>query len=137
MRGTSPEIERRAKELRSKMTPAEREMWRLLRKHRQAGFYFRRQHPLARFIVDFCCTKAKLCIEVDGAIHDEQHQRDEERTAWLESMGYRVLRFANEEVLSAPHLVRRRLQEALRPRPEATANRGTHSPPPIPPPPRE
>jgi very-short-patch-repair endonuclease len=116
MRGTSPEIERRAKELRSKMTLAEREMWRLLRKHRQGGFYFRRQHPLARFIVDFCCTREKLCIEVDGGIHDEQCERDEERTAWLEAMGYRVLRFANEEVLSTPHLVARRIeQELIRP----------------------
>jgi len=116
MRASTPEIERRARELRSTMTPAEREMWELLRKHRQAGFYFRRQHPLARFIVDFCCTKAKLCIEVDGGIHAEQRERDEERTAWLESMGYRVLRFANEEVLSTPHLVTRRIKEALRPR---------------------
>ena len=116
MRASTPEIERRARELRSRMTPAEREMWELLRKHRQAGFCFRRQHPLARFIVDFCCTKAKLCIEVDGGIHNEQRGRDEERTAWLESMGYRVLRFANEEVLSTPHLVTRRIKEALRQR---------------------
>jgi very-short-patch-repair endonuclease len=115
MRGTTPEIESRAKELRSKMTPAEQAMWRLLRKHRQTGFYFRRQHPLARFIVDFCCTRAKLCIEVDGGIHDQQRERDEERTAWLEAMGYRVLRFANEEVLSAPHLVARRIQQELIP----------------------
>jgi very-short-patch-repair endonuclease len=113
MRGTTPEIERRAKDLRAKMTPAENVMWMLLRKHRQAGFYFRRQHPIARFIVDFCCTKAKLCIEVDGGIHDDQRERDDERTAWLESMGYRVLRFRNEDVLNAPHRVARDINHAL------------------------
>jgi very-short-patch-repair endonuclease len=113
MRGTTPEIERRARELRARMTPAERRMWSILRMHRQAGFYFRRQHPLARFIVDFCCTRVKLCIEVDGGIHDEQRERDSERTAWLESMGYRVLRFTNEEVLTAPRRVARRIKQEL------------------------
>jgi very-short-patch-repair endonuclease len=81
--------------------------------HREAGFYFRRQHPIARFIVDFCCTRAKLCIEVDGGIHDDQRERDSERTAWLESMGYRVLRFANEDVLRAPRAVARRIRQEL------------------------
>ena len=115
MRDATPEIVRRARELRATMTPAEKAMWELLRKHRRWGFHFRRQHPMARFIVDFCCTKAKLCVEIDGGIHDEQRERDEERTAWLESMGYRVLRFSNEEVLSAPHLVVRRIQQELHP----------------------
>lgn len=96
------------------MTPAERTLWGFLRKHRQAGFYFRRQHPLARFIVDFCCTKAKLCIEVDGGVHDSQQERDAERTAWLESMGYRVLRFSNDEVLSTPAKVAGRIRQELR-----------------------
>jgi very-short-patch-repair endonuclease len=113
MRGTTPEIGRRARELRANMTPAERRMWSILRMHREAGFYFRRQHPLAHFIVDFCCTKAKLCIEVDGGIHDDQRERDSERTAWLESMGYRVLRFANEDVLRAPRAVARRIRQEL------------------------
>ncbi|MFL5382265.1 MAG: endonuclease domain-containing protein [Longimicrobiaceae bacterium] len=113
MRAATPEIEQRARELRAQPTPAERAMWKLLRKHRQVGFHFRRQHPMARFIVDFCCTKAKLCIEVDGAAHEQQCERDEKRTAWLQEMGYRVLRFANEEVLDAPHLVARRVQQEL------------------------
>jgi very-short-patch-repair endonuclease len=115
MRGTTSEIERRAKELRRNMTPAEREMWTLLRKHRQTGVYFRRQHPMERFIVDFCCTKEKLCIEVDGPIHDQQRERDAERTVWIEALGYRILRFTNDEVLTAPHLVARRIRQALKP----------------------
>ena len=113
MRNATPEIVRRARELRSTMTPAEKAMWELLRKHRPAGFHFRRQHPMARFILDFCCTKAMLCIEIDGGIHDQQRERDAERTAWLESMGYRVLRFTNDEVLSAPTLVTRRIRDEL------------------------
>lgn len=96
------------------MTPAERTLWGLLRKHRQAGFYFRRQHPMARFIIDFCCTQVKLCIEVDGAVHDSQHERDAERTAWLESMGYQVLRFTNDEVLHSPAKVAKRIRQELR-----------------------
>jgi very-short-patch-repair endonuclease len=71
--------------------------------------------PVGAVIVDFCCTREKLCIEVDGGIHDEQRERDEERTAWLEALGYRVLRFANEEVLSTPHLVARRIEQELIP----------------------
>ena len=113
MRDAAPEIVRRARELRATMTPAEKAMWELLRKQRRLGFHFRRQHPMARFIVDFCCTRAKLCIEVDGGVHDEQRERDQERTAWLESMGYRVVRFANHEVFNAPHLVTRRIQQEL------------------------
>jgi very-short-patch-repair endonuclease len=113
MRGTTPEIERRAKDLRRNMTSAERELWRALRKHRQDGFYFRRQHAIERFIVDFCCTAKKLCIEVDGGIHDRQGERDAERTAYLESCGYRVLRFTNDEVLNQYHFVTRRIREAL------------------------
>ena len=113
-RGTTPWLERRARELRAGMTPAERELWMMLRKHRQDGFYFRRQHPISRYIVDFCCTKAKLCIEVDGALHDHQGERDDERTSRLEAMGYRVLRFRNEEVLRTPHLVARRIRKELR-----------------------
>ncbi|HEU4452024.1 MAG TPA: endonuclease domain-containing protein [Longimicrobium sp.] len=113
MRDTSPAIENAARRLRREMTPAERCLWKALRKNRQEGFYFRRQHPMGRFVVDFCCTSRKLCIEVDGDIHDEQPERDAERTAWLESAGYRVLRFRNEEVLDALHVVVKQIQAAL------------------------
>ncbi|HYH82367.1 MAG TPA: DUF559 domain-containing protein, partial [Longimicrobium sp.] len=57
----------------------------------------------------------KLCIEVDGGIHDQHRERDAERTAWLEAAGFRVLRFRNEDVMEARHLVARRIQDALRP----------------------
>ena len=114
MRGVSPQVQEAARALRREMTPAEERLWKALRKHRQDGFHFRRQHPILRFVVDFCCTSRKLCIEVDGGIHDEQQERDAERTAVLEAAGYRVLRFRNEEVLGSLHLVVRRIQAALK-----------------------
>jgi very-short-patch-repair endonuclease len=113
MRGTTPELQQRAKELRKRMTIPERIVWQMLRKHRQRGFYFRRQYPVGRFILDFCCTKVKLCVEIDGPIHDEQRERDAERTAWLEAMGFRVIRFRNDEVMEARHLVAARIQAVL------------------------
>jgi very-short-patch-repair endonuclease len=113
MRGTSPQVEQAARALRRDMTDAEKRLWKALRKNRQDGFYFRRQHPIERFVVDFCCTSRKLCIEVDGGIHDTQRERDAERTTYLEAAGYRVLRFRNEEVENTLHLVVRRIQAAL------------------------
>jgi very-short-patch-repair endonuclease len=110
----SREIEGAARRLRREMTPAEERLWMALRRNQQKGFYFRRQHPIDRFVVDFCCTRAKLCIEVDGDVHDKQQEHDAERAAALEAAGYRVLRFCNEEVLEAPHLVVRHIQTVLR-----------------------
>jgi very-short-patch-repair endonuclease len=63
------------------------------------GWKFKRQVPIDSFIVDFCCADAKLILEVDGGQHDEQRARDESRTAVLESKGYLVLRFWNNDVI--------------------------------------
>jgi len=134
MRGTSPEIEGAARRLRRVMTPAEERLWMALRKNQQDGFYFRRSHPIGRFVADLCCTRAKLIIEVDGGVHDQQQEHDAERTAWLEAAGYRVLRFRNEEVLEAPHLVVRHIRAVLRASQETrerdTATREADVPPP-------
>ena len=64
--------------------------------------HFRRQVAVGRYIVDFCCLKAKLIIEVDGNQHgyDENIVRDEQRTAFLKSQGFSVLRFSNREVMT-------------------------------------
>jgi very-short-patch-repair endonuclease len=113
MRGTTSEIQQRARELRQRMTIAERFVWTMLRKQRQRGFHFRRQHPVGRFILDFYCAEAKLCIEIDGPIHDNQCERDAERTAWLEATGLRVIRFRNDEVMDEQNLVYQRIQAAL------------------------
>ena len=88
----------RAKSLRSEMTDAERRLWSALRGHRLNGLSFRRQTPIGRFIVDFVCHDRHLIIEVDGGQHAE-NKRDVERDRWLESKGYRILRFWNSDVL--------------------------------------
>jgi very-short-patch-repair endonuclease len=64
------------------------------------GFRFRRQHIIDRFIVDFYCPEARLVIEVDGAVHRSTEERDSARQEWLENLGLRVLRFANEAVMN-------------------------------------
>lgn len=87
-----------AREMRREPTPAEEHLWQALRGS-ALGVRFRRQHPVGRFILDFWCPAARLAIEVDGDIHDLQQERDAERTAVLESFGYSVLRFRNEEVM--------------------------------------
>ncbi len=95
----NPIILARAREMRHPQTPAETILWHTLR-NRQHGFKFRRQHPIDRFIADFYCAQAKLLIEVDGTSHLEitQKEYDRARTEYLEEMGYKVIRFTNENV---------------------------------------
>jgi very-short-patch-repair endonuclease len=81
------------------VTPQEIILWSRLRKS-QLGFKFRRQHSIGKYIVDFCCPSKKLIIEVDGGQHDETNQRayDESRTKYFESLGFRVVRFWDNDV---------------------------------------
>lgn len=74
-------------------------MWQHLR-NRNLRYKFRRQHPIDRFIIDFYCAEAKLLIEIDGASHldKEQVEYDKARTEYLEELGYKVIRFTNNEV---------------------------------------
>lgn len=95
---TNPKTMRRAAELRRNQTPAEAKLWSRLRAHQLAGAGFRRQHAIGPFIVDFCAPREKLIIEVDGSQHLEQQAYDAERTAYLESLGYQVMRFFNNQV---------------------------------------
>jgi molybdopterin-guanine dinucleotide biosynthesis protein A len=84
------------------MTDAERRLWHQLKAHRLESLHFRRQVPLGPYIADFVCHARKLIIEVDGGQHNDAEgiDRDARRTAWLESVGYRVLRFGNIDVLT-------------------------------------
>jgi very-short-patch-repair endonuclease len=93
---------RAARELRRNATDAEKYLWSLLRNRQLAGYKFRRQHPLGRFVLDFYCHEAKLCVELDGGQHAEtaQAEYDRERTAWLNQEGIRVIRFWNTDVLN-------------------------------------
>lgn len=91
-----------AKEQRFKPTEAERVMWILLRNKKLEGFKFRRQHIIGQYIADFVCLKKRLIIEIDGKIHQlpENKEADNIRTEWLEKIGFKVIRFTNEEVLA-------------------------------------
>jgi very-short-patch-repair endonuclease len=97
---TTPKIFGRAKQLHRNMTPSEAKLWRRLRAHRMGDIHFRNQHAIGNYIVDFCAPRRKLIIELDGRQHLEQTEYDDERTRYLESRGYRVLRFWNNDVMS-------------------------------------
>ncbi len=87
-----------ARRMRDNPTVAEALLWKKLRKKQLGGLRFRRQHVVNTFIVDFYCPQAKVIIEVDGSVHDEQEEYDQEREIILESLGYQVLRFRNQEI---------------------------------------
>ncbi|WP_320019573.1 endonuclease domain-containing protein [Labilibaculum manganireducens] len=103
----SPEIHSRAKELRRNMTESEKLLWTEIRNRKLNGLKFRRQHPINIFIADFYCHEIKLVIELDGNIHDyeENKEYDEGRTAELEYLGVKVIRFTNEEVMNSMNKV--------------------------------
>jgi very-short-patch-repair endonuclease len=104
----------RAREMRQGMTPAEMRLWLDFLKHHQPRV--RRQRPFGRFIVDFYCSDCKIVIEVDGGGHftPEGLAYDAERTAFLEALGLRVVRFSNNEVLHHFEGVCLQLREILR-----------------------
>ncbi|WP_339811865.1 leucine--tRNA ligase, partial [Zunongwangia profunda] len=89
----------KAKENRNNPTEAEAALWSQLSNKQLEGYKFRQQHLIGDFIVDFVCLSKKLVIEVDGGIHKETKEYDEERTKILADRGFEVLRFKNEEVL--------------------------------------
>ena len=93
-----PPILQAARELRQPQTPAEQKLWSRLRDRQLDGLKFRRQHPIGKFIIDFYCAEAKLCIEIDGDSHAEQVEYDQARTAYLNELGYTIMRFTNREV---------------------------------------
>ncbi len=88
-----------AKAMRANPTEAEQRLWYRLRAHRLGGIKFKRQKPIGPYIVDFACVERRLVIEIDGGQHMEQTDYDRERDRFLASLGYRVLRFWNNQVL--------------------------------------
>ncbi|WP_281297953.1 UvrD-helicase domain-containing protein [Flavobacterium limnophilum] len=105
----------KAQEKRKNPTEAEKVLWSELRSS-ALGHKFRQQHLIADFIVDFVCLPRKLIIEVDGEYHftEEQIQLDKERTAVLNGLGYKVIRFTNNEVITNIHSVLDNIQEVLK-----------------------
>lgn len=89
-----------ARVLRKNQTPQEQKMWKILRNFQVQNLKFRRQYPIGNYIVDFVCKEIKLIIEIDGGQHniEEIRTKDLNRTTYLNSKGYRVLRFWNNEI---------------------------------------
>lgn len=95
----TPEKRAASRRMRREMTPAEAALWQRLRAGRLDGFHFRRQQIIDGFIADFYCYAARLVIEVDGGVHDEQRDYDAARDRIIAARGLRVLRLTNEQVL--------------------------------------
>lgn len=94
------ELESFRKELRNNLTSAEATLWIELKGKQLEGRKFRRQHSVGSYILDFYCPSEKLCVELDGAHHftEEGMAYDKERTAYLNSLNIRVIRFKNADV---------------------------------------
>src|SRR5436309_3409820 len=96
--GVSLPVRQIAREMRDRMTPAETMLWSKLRNKQLAGLKFRAQHPIGRFVLDFCCVSRRLAIELDGGVHLGREPDDLARTQHLAAYGYTVIRFTNEEI---------------------------------------
>jgi len=94
----------RARVLRQSLTDAERKLWCALRDRRMQSIKFRRQAPVGPYIADFLCVQHKLVVEADGSQHCE-NARDNAHDAWFGRNGYRVLRFWNQEIMTAQESV--------------------------------
>jgi very-short-patch-repair endonuclease len=105
-----------ARSLRRSETEAEKKLWSLLRNRQLNGRKFRRQHPLADYVLDFYCHECKLVIELDGQHHtsDENKILDQNRTRVLNEYGIKVIRFWNDEVMSEPEKVTERILASLK-----------------------
>ena len=97
----NPDLKERARALRAQTTTSERELWSRLRLKQVLGIQFYRQKPIGDYIVDFYAPKVKLVVEVDGSQHldSDYVERDAQRDSYLTSVGLRVLRFSNFQVL--------------------------------------
>lgn len=94
------DLKRISQILRKQTTPWEQKLWYYLRGNRFYGLKFKRQVPMGGYVVDFCCQDKKFVIELDGGQHSEfsVSEKDQEKQAFLEQSGYRVLRFWNNDI---------------------------------------
>ena len=100
-----------SRRLRNGMTDAEHKLWQHLRGSQLDGLKFRRQHPIPPYIADFCCIESKLIVELDGSQHNEH--KDAARTRFLESQGWKVVRFWDNEALLQTEAVVEAIWNAL------------------------
>jgi very-short-patch-repair endonuclease len=104
-----------AQRLRKDPTVAEVRFWRLIEPLRRQGHHFRKQVALGPYVADFACHHDKIIVEIDGDSHYTDHglAKDAVRTAYMESQGYRVVRFTNTDVMANPDGVYEFLMLAL------------------------
>ena len=104
-----------ARKLRQKATQAEEELWQILRNRKIDGFKFRRQQIIDGFIADFYCDELRLCIEVDGSVHDTKEQKalDIHRQKVFQLRGIKTIRFKNNEILKNVSGVLARIREHI------------------------
>ncbi len=107
--------------MRNEPTEAEYKLWGFLRARQLNGVKFRRQAPIGRYIIDFVSYEAKLIIELDGGQHAAQQAYDDRRTRWLESQGFRVMRFWNDDVVVDTEVVVEAIWNALMDLPDSSA----------------
>ena len=90
----------KSRELRKNMTPQERKLWSIIRNRQFFGYRFRRQFPIGNYIVDFINREKNIIIEIDGGQHNQLQdiEYDKHRTAYLNSLGYQVVRFWNNDI---------------------------------------
>ena len=100
--------------LRRNQTRAEALLWERLRDRRLVDRRFRRQHRIGKYYADFVCIDAHLVVELDGSQHLDQAAHDAARSARLQSLGYRVIRFWNDEVFLHLDDVLEAIVDALR-----------------------
>jgi very-short-patch-repair endonuclease len=107
------QLKENARYLRKTQTEAEGHLWYQLRNRHFSRYRFRRQHTLGHYIVDFVCLHRRLIIELDGSQHIEQKDYDEQRTAYLLSRGFRVIRFWNHDIFENTDAVLEEIYRAL------------------------
>ena len=103
----------KARQLRKHSTGPERTLWKELRNRQFEGYKFRRQYPVGPYIADFVCREQRVIVELDGSHHQAQIEDDQARTGFLESAGYRVVRFRNDQVLRETQAVLQAILGAL------------------------
>ncbi len=118
-RDHSPRLIAFARHMRKEPTDAEKKLWSLLRRSQLEGRHFRRQGPVAGYIIDFCCLRAGLGVEADGGQHRDEKDRlyDQRRTEILLQKGIRILRFSDDEILKYPEAVQEAIYRELAEKP--------------------
>jgi very-short-patch-repair endonuclease len=103
-----------ARRMRHEPTDAERTFWFAVRGRKFGGYKFKRQYPIGPYIADFVCLDRELIVELDGGQHAQQSGYDEERTAYLQAHGFRVLRVWNDDFLRTPDAILEGVWRALK-----------------------